>query len=355
MKNFILSRWFNYMLQVILIVLIGMDALFFKTIYLGIIAIVLEIVALTITNIKDGKRDKCEKKVEEWRDDKIEEVSKEIKEISLEKKEVDDLIKIMINEGLIDDKKLLKKIKEKSFIAVYCYQKSPSSLAKDLRDIVGRQPILSTLEELGFYRLGANHNFYLIDEKDLSKELRSLNQLEFFLSKNLEIKWKNALIKLKTKNRRLYEKYNNKQIWNFSYFIAKVLSGNSLVGNINWSSFTPESRAKILRNIKYEEIRKEINFHKISDLIKELNFRLLIRDLSTEDKKELLNLKDIEEKLGIKEFKDFGRISLEKYKSFFKKHFNTERTKYYSESISNKAKKFNDALDKFGIVISENK
>ncbi len=353
MKKFVLSRWFIYALQIIIIILIGLDTLFFKTIYLVIIAIVLEIIILTITNIKDSKRDEDEKKVEEWRDDKIEKVSEEIKEISLEKKEVDDLIRIMMNEGLIDDKNLLKKIKQKSFIAVYCYQKSPSSLAKDFREIVGRQPVLSSLEDLGFYRLGANHNFYLIDEKDLSKELRLLSQLEFFLSKHLEIKWRNSLNKLKDKNKDLYEKYKNKKIWNFSYFIAKVLSGNSLVGHIHWSSFTPESKAKILRNIKYEEIKKEINFHKISNLIKELNFKLLIREFPTEEKKELSKLENIENILKIKEFRDYGRISLERYEEFFKEHFNTEKAKYYSEAISNKAKKFNEALDKFGIVISE--
>src|SRR3989344_3442608 len=301
MKNFILSRWFIYVLQVVLIVLIGADALFFKTIYLGIIAVVLEIILLTITNIRDSKRDKEDKKVEEWRDDKIKEVGEEIKEISSEKKETDDLIRIMINEGVIEDKNLLKKIKQKSFIAIYCYQKSPGSLAKDFREIIVRQPVLTILEDLGFYRLGANHNFYLIDEKDLPKELRSLNQLEFFLSKHLEIIWLENLNKLKDKNKTLYEKYKDKKVWNFSYFIAKVLSGNSLVGHINWSSFTPESKAKILRNIRYEEIKKEINFHKISNLIKELNFKLLIRDFPTEDKKELLKLKDIENELTIKE------------------------------------------------------
>ena len=353
MGNILLSRWFIYILQVVLIILIGTDAFFLKTIYLGIIAIILEIAVLTITNIKDSKRDKDDKKVEEWRDDKIEEVNEEVKEISSEKKETDDLIRIMINEGVIDDKNLLEKIKQKSFIAIYCYQKSPSSLAKDFREIIIRQPVLSILEDLGFYRLGANHNFYLIDEKDLSKELRALNQLEFFLSRNLEIKWKGYINELRNKNRNLYERYKNKQIWNFSYFIAKVLSGNSLVGHINWSSFTPESKAKILRNVRYDEIKKEINFHKISNLIKELNFKLLIRDFSTDDKKELLKLKNVENELGVKEFRDYGKIFLDTYKAFFKKHFNTEKTKYYSEIISNKAKKFNEALDKFGIVISE--
>lgn len=352
MKEFVFSRWFIYALQIILIILIGI-AFYFKIVYLGATVIILEIIILTITNIYDSKRDENNKEAEEWRDDKIEEISEGVKETSLDKKEVDDLIKIMINEGLIDDRNLLKKIKQKSFIVIYCYQKSPSSLSKEFREIIGRQPVLSMLEELGFYRLGANHNFYLIDEKDLPKELKSLNQLEFFLSRHLEIKWEKFLVKLKKKNKILYGKYQDKKIWNFSYFIAKVLSGNSLVGHINWSSFTPESKAKILRNIKYKEIQKVINFQKISSLIKELNFRLLIRDLSVEEKKELLKLKNIENSLGIKDFRDFGRISLEKYQKFFKKHFNINKSKYYSEKISNKAKKFNEALDKFGIVISE--
>ncbi|MBS3149173.1 hypothetical protein J4455_00560 [Candidatus Woesearchaeota archaeon] len=351
MRNILFSRWFGFCIQVLLILLIGLDTLLLKTIYLSVIVIVLEIIVLTITNIKDSKRDRDNKKVEEWRDNKIKKVGEEIKEISSEKKETDDLIRIMINEGVIDDKNLLKKIKQKSFIAIYCYQKSPGSLAKDFREIIGRQPVLSVLEDLGFYRLGANHNFYLIDEKDLSKELRSLNQLEFFLSKRLEMIWARYLNTLKNKNKKLFEKYKNKQIWNFSYFIAKVLSGNSLVGHMNWSSFTPESKAKILRNIKYQEIKKEINFHKISNLIKELNFRLLIRDLPTGDKKELLKLKDFEKELSIKEFRDYGKIPLVTYKSFFNKHFNTEKTNYYLKFISNKAKKYNEALDKFGIVI----
>ena len=353
MKDFFLSRWFVYALQIILILLLGLDIVIFKTIYLSIIAMVLEIVTLTLSNLRDSKRDNDDKKAEEWRDDKIEEVSAAVKVISLEKKEVDDLIKIMINEGLIDDKNLLKKIKQKSFIAVYCFQKSPDSLGKDMREIIGRQPVLSTLEDLGFYRLGANHNFYLIDEKDLSKELRSLNQLEFFLGKNIELKWKKALNKLKNINTSLYSKYKDKKIWNFSYFIAKILSGNSLVGHINWSSFTPESKAKILRNINYEEIKKEINFHKMPSLVKELNFRLLIRDFSTEEKKELLNIKNVEDELNIKEFRDYGKLSLKKYVEFFNKHLNTEKTKYYSEIILNKAKKFNEALDKFGIYFEE--
>lgn len=353
MNEFFLSRWFIYSLQILLIILLGLDAYLFKTIYLGIISIILEIIILTITNIRDSKRDKDDKNAEEWRDNKIEEVSEEMKEISLEKKEVDDLIRIMINDGLIDDNNLLKKIKQKSFIAVYCYQKSTSSLAKDFREIVGRQPVLSTLEDLGFYRLGSNHNFYLIDEKDLSKELRSLNQLELFLKKHLEIKWKKLLVILKNKNEALYNRYKDKHIWNFSYFIAKVLSGNSLVGHINWSSFTPESKAKILRNIKYEEIKKEINFHKLPSLVKELNFRLLIRDFSTEEKKDLLKIKNVDNALTIKEFRDYGKLSIEKYEELFNKHFDTEKSKYYSEIILNKAKKFNEALDKFGIYFED--
>ena len=308
---------------------------------------------LTITNIKDGKRDQEQKEAEEWEKEKIEEISENVKENSLDKKETDDLIRIMINEGLINEKDLLKKIKQKNFVAIYCYQKSPDSLAKDLKEIVGRQPVLSSLEDLGFYRLGASHNFYLIDEKDLHKELRSLNQLEFFLSENLKIKWKYLLTKLKKKNNILYERYKNKKIWNFSYFIAKILSGNSLVGHINWSSFTPESKAKILRNINYKEIKKEINFHKISELIKELNFKLLIRDFSTEDKKDLLKLKKVEEELDIKDFRDYGKIEKAKYEEFFIKHFDNKKSKHYSEVISKKAKKFNEALDKFGIVLSE--
>lgn len=86
MGNILLSRWFIYSIQVILIILIGVDAFYFKTVYLGLGAIVFEIVILTLSDIRDSKRDEENKKVEEWRDEQIKRVGEDIKEISLEKK-----------------------------------------------------------------------------------------------------------------------------------------------------------------------------------------------------------------------------------------------------------------------------
>jgi len=123
---------------------------------------------------------------------------------------------------------------------------------------------------------------------------------------------------------------------------------------LHWNSFTPEAKAKLLKDFEINEIKEEVNFHKISNLIKELNFKLLIREFSSEDNKELSKLKNIESELKIKEFRDYGRIQIEDYKNFFEKHFNKQKTEYYSYEISKRAKKFNDALDKFGIAIGEN-
>ena len=124
--------------------------------------------------------------------DKVVNAIKEEKEKKIEQLEDQNkLIAKLVNEGLISEKAVYDKIKKKNFFYFFCYGNVHDQTA--IQKILGRDfrnPTLTAIESIGFFKVGRRHNFYILPADYLSKRLNNTKALELVIRKVLKKHWK---------------------------------------------------------------------------------------------------------------------------------------------------------------------
>jgi len=108
------------------------------------------------------------------------------------------LISKLINEGVVREEELYSLIRNKEIILAFPYGEG---LRSSIKSTVGykRQPLANLLEKLGFVRVTRVQNLMVAFTDNLPKNLRNIENLNYFIKKQLPEDWK--LISEKIKQR----------------------------------------------------------------------------------------------------------------------------------------------------------
>lgn len=319
------------------------------TLGIGYILIIinLAIIGFRFINEIQSKKELSEHYAEsKFTNEKIKEIENYIsneRESLIEKQTI---LTLLMRKGLVDEKDVIKNLKQESFICLFSYQKR---LPQTLKDVYGKQrPVLKVIEDVGFSRLGKMHNFYVIPSKYLPAELQDIKKLESYIKMRIRKEWKVLMEKAKTENKKVYDKYKDRDdIFNFSYFIVKSFFPNLAIGFMNFCCFNRRFVEEYSKFVKLSKIK--VDKSKIVEFLKDLTMDILIEDMLSADK-EKIDQNKLKKEWQIKTFVDYAIVGRDKIKESLKNMFDKEKADKYSELIDIKAKKYVAILKELGIV-----
>jgi len=261
----------------------------------------------------------------------------------------------LMKAGLIPSdeiKKAFKSLKIKEVICVHTYGEG---LRQNLINEYGlrRQPLVSILESLGFIRVFRNPTLYIIFKDNLPKELRSLHNLEIFMTSELEKEWEKISKFTKKKypqsKYKIYEKYREKTGFKCSYVLLKSIEDECIIGYKNRYSFTPEFVERIMG--EYQKSKKVLSSFEIKRFVLNLRMNLLMDELPKQMEKILLKNEDnIKTNLNIKHFFEFKNKSLIEIKESLKNYIKLEDLDFVSNSLKEESKSYYEVLKELGFI-----
>ena len=262
-----------------------------------------------------------------------------------EKKEENRLITDLINENVISVSSLDKKILDKRFITVLCYQigfkyEISPKLKKlmQTKEVEIKRKYNKIFDEVGFIKLAYTYPFYIIPEDNLfPKSLNNLNKLADYLMKKAKIilaeEWDELRSLHQKHDPNHYQKIKNKaNPLNFNILIMKVNRRDMRHKYFIKNDFNKAFISELSTLVKLEKMNiLEPEKVQIKELILGSSLKILILSLSESDKKKILELEseftkpEAEGGLGIKHFYDYYQKDISKLKSILSKKFKTEK------------------------------
>lgn len=256
------------------------------------------------------------------------------------------ILKLLIKNGVVDEKDVFDNLKQQSFISLFCYQRR---LPDELKEVYGPQrPVLSVIESVGFSRLGKMHNFYVIPSSYLPAELQEVTKIEAYMKFRIKKEWKALMKTAKKDYNEIYEKYkDDEKVFNFSYFITKSFFPNLAIGFINYCCFNKRFVEEYSKFVKLSKIK--INKSKIEEFMKMLTVDLLIEELPSNDR-ELIDIRKLKKQFKVKTFADYATLSVNDLKKYLMSLFDEEKATLYSAHMIAKAQKYVAVLRETGVV-----
>jgi len=284
--------------------------------------------------------------------------------ITYEKKESEAkerLISKLINEGVVREEELYSLIRNKEIILAFPYGEG---LRSSIKSTVGykRQPLANLLEKLRFVRVTRVQNLMVAFTDNLPKNLRNIENLNYFIKKQLPEDWK--LISEKIKQRfpasqypKKFEKWRTGEKFSVMYILAKSLAHEFLIDFINKETFTDEFKKHIWKSIDRRELRKVIKRkrHKVKEIISKISVDFLLSNVPRRIRDKIVeNEEKLKDTLGIKIFTDYRLIDKEELTQVLTEiipRVNKEDLERFSSTIIQESQSCYDLLNELGISL----
>lgn len=267
------------------------------------------------------------------------------------------LISKLINEGLISEREIYKKIKENNFFYLFCYQNVPEQ--SKIQKILGkdfRNPTLVAIESIGFLKVGKMHNFYIVPTNYLSEKLNNLQVLESLIRNTVKKHWKKFLSELQNENRKFYLQYieKNPNPTNCTYFLSESRFHEVIINHIKYNAFSKGFKELLNRQINIKKLRDEVKKkkHEIKKFVLSISYDLFLDNMPNKDKKIFIEKERmINNTLKIKNFIDYRNKKDELIKTL-ENHFNDKKAKEYGSKISFRSRKYYKLFKDLGINLN---
>jgi len=271
----------------------------------------------------------------------------------------EELVSRLVNEGAIRESELYTLIRNKEAILAFPYGEGISSKIKSLCGLES-QPLATLLERCGFVRATGMQNLMVVFTENLPRSLRSIDNLNAFIKRELPKIWEQISNKIKKEfpadqYPKKYEKWRSGEGFSAMYTLSKSMAQDFIIDYINKESFTPEFKKHIWGLIDWKKLRDIIKKrrHKVKEIISKISIDFLLGDIPRNVRKIIEEHEDdIKKSLGIEVFTDYRLIEQNKMSKVLLNFLPaTERgnVDHYSSAIITESKNCYDLLKELGI------
>ena len=276
------------------------------------------------------------------------------------------LVRKLIEEGLIDREDINQPSITSKIFALYCFPKNPY-VTKDnkIKHRLDKRIYPEFLRNLGFIRLHVRRGlFYVIRKDRLSKDLQNTFSLKKHIlsriEKQIPEEWKSFLVRLKRKHS-LKNDYNelkdksHEDVMGFNILLLNTDISENNVGYLyDKRAFSDEFHNFLKEQIDLRKlnIQKDVKI-KVSDYIKNISFELFFFE---EKQADVIKLKGIEgelkKELNIDKWEDYLKKNDKDIANIIKKaKFTPKKALALAKLLKERVQNYQDALRDIGVKI----